>query len=147
MPRCIVLERRDCVASSADYVCEWNWCRKIYLIYIRALACSLLNINFLIAWFVRLSARFIIQCRRSRRVWDDLTSQPVQVIIRAALFCNFSSLWQRLAPIFSHTQHYNSQDEADSMICKLRQAESPEGKLVSISSGQQVLLAFSKTKK
>ena len=33
------------------------------------------------------------------------------------------------------------------MICKLRQAESPEGKLVSVSSGQQVLLAFSKTKK
>ena len=29
----MVLEQRDCVASAADYVCEWNWCRQISLIY------------------------------------------------------------------------------------------------------------------
>ena len=47
----MVLERRDCVASSADCVCEWNWCGQIYLIYIRTLASSLLNINSLIGLF------------------------------------------------------------------------------------------------
>ena len=141
----MVLERRDCVASSADYVCEWNWCRQIYLIYIRALACSLLNINFLIGLFAyrRGSSSNGDDHEGSGMIWHPSRFKLLYV----PLCCNFSSLWQRLAPIFSHRQHYNSQDEADSMICKLRQAESPEGKLVSVSSGQQVLLAFSKTKK
>ena len=38
--RMSLIERRNCVEEPADYVCEWNWCWQISLIYIRVLACS-----------------------------------------------------------------------------------------------------------
>ena len=40
---------------------------------------------------------------RARRIWADLTSQPDPVIMRAALFCSFSSFWLRPLPIQPHT--------------------------------------------
>ena len=36
-----LIERRNCVEEPVDYVCEWNWCWQISLIYIQVLACSL----------------------------------------------------------------------------------------------------------
>ena len=50
---------------------------------------------------VRLSARLFHL--RARRIWADLTSQPDPVMIRAALFCSFSSFWLRPLPIHPHT--------------------------------------------
>ena len=41
-------------------------------------------------WFARPTER-LIQLR-SQRIWGNLTSQPVPVIIRTALFCIYSSL-------------------------------------------------------
>ena len=51
--------------------------------------------------FARLSARLFHL--RARRIWADLTSQPDPVIMRAALFCSFSSFWLRPLPIQPHT--------------------------------------------
>ena len=48
----------------------------------------------------RLSAR--LSHLRARRICADLISQPDPVIIRAALFCSFSSL--RLRPLPIHPQ-------------------------------------------
>ena len=49
----------------------------------------------------RLSAR--LSHLRARRIRADLTSQPDPVMMRAALFCSFSSFWLRPLPIHPHT--------------------------------------------
>ena len=48
----------------------------------------------------RLSTRLSYLRARS---WADLTSQPDPVMMRAALFCSFSSFWLRPLPIYPHT--------------------------------------------
>ena len=79
-----LVERRNCVAEPADYVCEWNWCWQISDIYSGTCLFTVLNIN-VFNWFVGLSA-WLIQYR-SRRILGDLTSQPVPVIIIICALC------------------------------------------------------------
>ena len=116
-------------------LCVWSWNKEIVLRAPQIMSVNGIGVGkflwyilgtclftVLNNWFVRLWAR-LIQLR-SGRIWGDLTSQPVQVIISAALFCNFSTLWLRLVLIFPQTT-LQYQDE---------------GKLVSVSWGRQVLL-------
>ena len=96
---------------------------------------TVLNMN-VFNWFARLTER-LIQLR-SRRIWGDLTSQPGQVLYVLLCFV-FTQVFDWDQCQYFPRKHYNNQDEAESMICKLRQ-ESPGDKLVSVSSGQQVHL-------
>ena len=88
-------------------LCVWSWNKEIVLRAPQIMSVNGIGVGkflwyilgtclftVLNNWFVRLWAR-LIQLR-SGRIWGDLTSQPVPVIISAALFCNFSTLWLRL---------------------------------------------------
>ena len=132
----MVLEWRDCVANPADYVGEWNWCIGKFLWYMfgySSLFWTLLT--FLIGLLVcgRGSSNWGIT---KNLWWSDITAGFSHHTCRGSVFL-ISQVFDQRHHFPSH--HYNNHDEAESMVCKLRQ-ESPGEKLVSVSSGQQVLL-------
>ena len=85
---------------------------------------TVLNSN-VFNWFVLLSSRLIMEIITKDLGWSYIPAG--------------SSYWRCRSVQYFPRQHYNNQDEADSMICNWGKLN-PPGKVVSVSSGQQVLL-------
>ena len=122
-------------------LCRWMELvyRQISLIYVRVLSCSLFwtLLTFLIGLLVcgRGSSNWGIT---KNLWWSDITAGFSHHTCRGSVFL-ISQVFDQRHHFPSH--HYNNHDEAESMVCKLRQ-ESPGEKLVSVSSGQQVLRLY-----
>ena len=108
----MVSELRDCVASPADFVCEWNWCRQISLIYIRVLIYSLFwTWTFLIG---------LLAWRRGSSNWDHegsgVIEHPSRFQLLYVLLCFvFTQVFYEDQCQYFPRQHYNNQDEAESV--------------------------------
>ena len=119
-------------------LCPWMELvyRQISLIYVWVLACSLFwTLTYLIGLLVyeRGSSNWGIT---KNLWWSDILAGFSHHTSRGPVFL-ISQVFDQRHHFPSH--HYNNRDEAESMVCKLRQ-DSPGDKLFSVSSGQQVLL-------